>query len=63
MTEDLMEGDILEWETINGPRRGTVRSRAWRFVVDTGDGTAFPLRHLLGSRSLKRIDDGALHRH
>lgn len=62
MTIDFMRGMVLEWETINGPRRGTVRYDG-RFVVDTGDGTAFPLRDLLGALSLKRIDDGALHRH
>lgn len=52
----MKEGDILEWKAVNGITRGVLvksENRHWLCKVD--DKTAFPLKDISDSISLKVI--------
>lgn len=49
-------GEILEWKTINGICRGIVtESENGHLICKVDDKTAFPLKDILTSQSLKKI--------
>lgn len=52
----MKEGDILEWKAVNGICRGIVtKSENGQLVCKVNDRTAFLLKDLLNSRSIRII--------
>lgn len=52
----MKEGDILEWKAVNGITRGVlVKSSKGQWLCKVDDRTAFPLKDLRNSKSIKYI--------
>lgn len=52
----MKKGDILEWRCVNGISRGIVTERGnGELICKVDDKTAFPLKDLLNSPSLKIV--------
>ena len=57
----MKEGDILEWEAVNGICRGIVtKSENGQLICKVNDRTIFPLKDLRYSRSIKLISAQSL---
>lgn len=52
---DVKEGDVLEWNAVNGPTRGYVICEDGETYVFLEDGHSFFLRDLLRTPSLKVV--------
>lgn len=52
----MKEGDMLEWKAVNGITRGVlVKSSNGQWLCKVDDKTAFPLKDLRNSKSIKYI--------
>ena len=52
----MKEGDILEWKAVNGITRGVlVKSENGQWLCRVNGRTAFPLKDLRNSKSIKLI--------
>ena len=52
----MKEGDILEWEAVNGIRRGVlVKGGNGQWLCKVDDRTTFPLKELRHSMSIRLV--------
>ena len=52
----MKKGDILEWRVVNGICRGTVtENENGQLIIRVDDKTAFPLKDISNSKSLRII--------